>query len=518
MIGAAFRALLALCALGLCSAAHGRTYVLALGNDVGQPQEVELRFARRDAERFAQVLRQVGGVRPTDVVFVGDGGADEARAALANLTERLAREGNAQDAALVVYYSGHADAVGLHLGRTTLTYETLRAAVRDAPAAVRVLIIDGCRSGGATRVKGAAPAEPFDLALDDKLAVEGLAVMTSSAAGEDSHESDRLGGSFFTHHLIAALLGAGDHNADGDVTLTEAYTYAYHHTLQASGRTARLQHPTYHYDLKGRGDFVLARPAHADGLGQLVLAHPVRHLIWLDDAQGPLAAEVVPDRPYAAVSLAPGRYFVQARHPEHYTEYTVRLGRADRADLARVKGQRVAYARLVRKGGAVRSAHGLLLLAGSRLPVLHGRAMAPEAVLGYTLDLPWLTLGLRGRYAQGADTVDGLDLTERTVGLGLTAEHVFDVTGWLSLGLGLLAEGAWTRQRLTGEVRDGQALIFGALGSAEVPLWGGLGLRLEGGPVTHVFPAATVDNGAQTGTALASRVTGQAALGVTWRF
>ena len=37
-------------------------------------------------------------------------------------------------------------------------------------------------------------------------------------------------------------------------------------------------------------------------------------------------------------------------------------------------------------------------------------------------------------------------------------------------------------------------------------------------PVTHVFQAATIDNGAQTGTALTSRFTGQGALGVTWRF
>lgn len=196
----------------------------------------------------------------------------------------------------------------------------------------------------------------------------------------------------------------------------------------------------------------------------------------------------------------------------------MRLGRDGRADLGRLKGQRVAYARLVRKGGAVRSAHGLMLLVGTRAPVFSGRAVDPETVLGYTLDLPWLSLGLRGRFTRSVDTVDGVQITEQTIGLGLTAERVFDVTRWLSLGLGILAEGTATNQALPTDDREGYGLVFGALASAELPLWRGLGLRLEGGPVTHVFRAAVIDNGAQTGTAITSRFTGQAALGVTWRF
>lgn len=512
------RALLVALVLLPLWAQAARTYVIAIGNDVGRPDEVTLRYARTDAERFARVLRRLGGVRATDLVSLGNADAAQAQLAFEAVATRIAAESTRQNTAVVVYYSGHADALGLHLGDSTLTYAALRATVQAIPAAVRVLVIDGCRSGGLTRVKGAAPAESFALDLDDQLAVQGTAVMTSSAAGEDSHESDRLGGSFFTHHLVSALLGAGDHDADGKVTLTEAYTYAYHHTLQASGRTSALQHPTYRYDLKGRGDFVMTRPGDAPGNGTLKMVAPVRHLVRADRADGPLRAEVVPDRAGGQVSLAPGTYFVQARHRDHYREYTVRLSRDETVDLGGVPSHRVTYARLVRKGGARRAAHGLMLLVGSRAPILDTRPWAPEPVLGYGLDLPWATLGLRGRFSQTETTVDGLPITERTFGAGLTIERVFDLSRWLSLGVGLQAEGFRLAQALPEADRATWGVAFGGLLSLEVPIAGPVSARLEGGPVTHVFKRATVRNGAQTGDGLTSRITGQAALGLGVRF
>jgi hypothetical protein len=498
--------------------AQARTYVLAVGNNLGRADEVELRFARQDAQRFAGVLQRLGGVRAVDVVALNGATAEGFQQALAAISRRMQAEARPAEAALVVYYSGHADAVGLHLGDTTLPYQALRAQVTAAPAAVRVLVLDGCRSGGLTRVKGARAAAPFTLALDHKLAVEGLAVMTSSAAGEDSHESDRLGGAFFTHHLISALVGAGDHDGDGQVTLTEAYGYAYHHTLRASGRTATLQHPTYSYDLKGRGDFVMTRPRAATGSAQLKLGAPVRHLIRAGGASGPLHAEVVPERAGATISLPPGPYFVQARHRDHYLEYALRLARGTAQDLRGTPNQRVAYARLVRKGGATRASHGVLLLAGTRAPVLAGRGPELEATLGYTLALPWASLGLRGRHQQGQDTVGGRTIQQRSLGLGLTLERVLDLGSSLSVGVGLITEGIHETQQLPTETRTGWALVFGALLSAEVPLWGPLNLRLEGGPVTHVFPLATVQNGVQTGTTRTSRISAQGALGLGVRF
>ena len=44
-------------------------------------------------------------------------------------------------------------------------------------------------------------------------------------------ESGDIEGSYFTHHMLSALRGAGDRDGNGVVTLAEAYQYAYAHTL-----------------------------------------------------------------------------------------------------------------------------------------------------------------------------------------------------------------------------------------------------------------------------------------------
>lgn len=149
--------------------AGARTVVVSIGNDVGKADEAMLRFAERDAEAFGALLRRLGGVRPEDMVVVTGGNADDVRGVLDDVAARLASEGGEADTALIVYYSGHADATGLHLADSVLPYDELEARVTEARAGARVLLLDSCRSGGVTRVKGARPAEAFDLRLDTHL-------------------------------------------------------------------------------------------------------------------------------------------------------------------------------------------------------------------------------------------------------------------------------------------------------------------------------------------------------------
>ena len=167
--------------------------------------------------------------------------------ALESLGRHIAADRAADPAAqtlLVVYYSGHADAEALHLGGSRLSFGELTDAVEAMPVDVRVLVVDACRSGGLTRVKGATPAEPFAISTEDRLAATGTAIITSSSAGEDAQESDDLGGGVFTHHWVAGLLGAADTSDDGAVTLTEAYRYAYAQTLRSTSLQPVVQHPT----------------------------------------------------------------------------------------------------------------------------------------------------------------------------------------------------------------------------------------------------------------------------------
>ncbi len=504
-------------------AAAGELFLVSAGNNLGRAGDLPLRYAERDAAELAAVLQRLGGVPAQNTVLVLGEDADALRRVVLEQNARI-RQQPRPGSVLVVFYSGHADASGLHLGESTLAFDELRAIMLGSPAAVRLLVLDSCRSGGATRVKGLREAEPFEIRLEDRLQAEGLAIITSSAAGEDSHESDSLRASFFSHHLVTALRGAADADGDGQITLDEAYRYTYQQTLRSSGRTLQLQHPTYQYDIKGKGELVLTRLTHdRNRSGRLALAEPGLYLVLEQEEGGPVAAEVVVERGGARLVLPAGRYFVQRRTPDHYVEYRVALDAGQELDLGREDGRRVEYARLLRKGGGEGGVEASLFAYGAaRGEVLGGEVVAPGALLGVSLDLPWLSLGLRLRWARsGLESPDGLvQSTQDELGLGLTAVRVIDLPH-VSLSVGLLVEGAWHHQafetRGVADPRSSWSFGFGALAGLDVPLGAGLELRLEAGPLAWVYDQAVLEGGAARGAETRAAITWWAAGGLAWR-
>ncbi|MEY4583146.1 MAG: hypothetical protein RL701_7849, partial [Pseudomonadota bacterium] len=200
------------------------SHLIAVASNVGFFDEPELRFAEQDARAMRDVLKQFGGhERLHEHMLLG---ADATR-----LEHTLKHLHLTPNDALYVYYSGHADKDGLHLGTTVLPFDTLKALVESLPARVKLLVLDACGSGQITRIKGGRPAPPFSIAIDDRLNIAGTAIVTSSADSEDSQESDELGGSFFTYHFLQGLRGAADRDHDRLVTLNEAFGYASRQTL-----------------------------------------------------------------------------------------------------------------------------------------------------------------------------------------------------------------------------------------------------------------------------------------------
>jgi hypothetical protein len=125
-------------------------------------------------------------------------------------------------------------------------------------------VLDACQSGAFSQVKGAQPRAAFSYNSVARLRTSGVAVMASSSASELSQESDALGGSYFTHHLMVGLRGAGDRDHNGVVSLAEAYGYAYERTLLATARTAvGQQHVTLETSLTGQGEVPITYPAEA---------------------------------------------------------------------------------------------------------------------------------------------------------------------------------------------------------------------------------------------------------------
>lgn len=502
------------------------TWLVAIGSNVGEPDELALRFAERDAQQFADVLRQQAGVTSRRTLMLLGEDAAAVRRALQDLNAEIRGQVVAgQPSALVVFYSGHADAGALHLKGSVLPLDELRKIVQGSAAAVRLLVVDACRSGTITRVKGVQATETFAIQLEEPSVAEGMAILTSSAAGESSQESDRLRGSFFSHHLVNALRGAADRNGDGRVTLTEAYAYTYDQTLRSSGRTLELQHPTYAFDVKGREDLVISTAGTPQGqTGRLRLGDASLYLVAEEREGGPIVAEVSPSHAQAQLLLPVGSYFVQQRLRSEYREYQVRLAAAADIVLQQQPYRSVQYDRLVRRrGGSGARVHGLTLLGGVHGALVAGEDVAGQLVLGYGVDLPWLSIGarVRGSLASGA-SVDGLVAQEHyELAAGLLVQRFVDLR-YLSFAFGLYAEGVYHRQEFRSDrqltARNAFGFGFGGLLSLEVPLGRGLGLRVEAGPLTELFPQAAIENGAQAGQSVASPFTFWAAGGLAWRF
>jgi len=502
-------------------------WVIAIGNNVGLPDEAPLRYAERDAVEVATVMQKHGGVPASNAVTILGQGELVMRAVLAVTAERIRT--SSPDALVVVFYSGHADARGLHLAGDTLPFAEVERLVAALPAKLRVLVIDACRSGGVTRVKGVRSANEFAIESADSLATRGLAVITSSTAGEDSYESERLRASFFSHHFVTGLRGAADANGDQQVALDEAYRYTYDQTLKSSGQARALQHPTFRLDVRGRGEVVLTRLDDDPRSARLVLPEPGTYLILEGSPSGPIIAEANAARSGTEVLLAARRYFVQARYARHFLEYDIRLSAGAKVSLGATEGRRVDYARLVRKGGGERRAvHNLRLHGGARGETLAGLGVSGELTLGYGLDLSALSLGLRVRYmpeaSLGEPSPDGLERHHSELGVGLDARRFFDLPG-LSLGVGLLLEGAWQHQRFSRDIagtvvesRDGFAFSFGLMASLQVPLVGGLQLELDGGPLAVIQRASTISQGAPRGDETRPAITWFASGGLAWTF
>jgi hypothetical protein len=296
-----------------------RRFALAVGDNVGDRDDEPLRFAGADARAFVETLEEVGRVAHGDAVLLLDADAASLSTALDGLRARLAAAGSAGQ--LFVYVSSHADAGDLHLVGSHFSMERLNAFMKEVPASVAVLVVDSCRSGSLTRLKGLKPLTGFsvNLELPD---VRGRVVITSSGANEYAQESDRYSGSYFTHHLLSAMRGAADLSHDGLVTLQEAYSYAYRMTVETTFATsAGTQHPSYLVDLKGQGDLVLSDLNHVDGRLSLNVADAGQWIVARQD--GDLVGEFEKAAGRAVFALAPGRYKLRMRDGDKYRETSV---------------------------------------------------------------------------------------------------------------------------------------------------------------------------------------------------
>ncbi|MDB4959921.1 MAG: ICE-like protease [Myxococcales bacterium] len=390
-------------ALAVCTtaAAETRRVAVVIGNNAGDDTKASLRYAELDADKLARVLVELGGVAPGDLFLLQGKDLRALESTLGRAKARIAGYRGRLDHVIVIFYfSGHSDGVALELGHDRFTFAALRDWLRDAGGDVRLAVVDSCKSGALLASKGGTPGPAFHIRLADELASTGEALLTSSAADESALESREIGGSFFTHHLVSGLRGAADSSGDGRVTLTEAYQYAYKHTIATSGATLEgPQHPTYDYRLSGEGELVLTE-----------LASPSASLTVSDDFDRALVVDVVRAQVIAElghgdptrIAIEPGRYTVRTWRGGRTFEATIAVAANQQRIVASnelaattlvgssTKGDLTVEPRHVRAieigvaaGGQAAIAKQVALLdslhADVRFPALHGAFLAIEA-------------------------------------------------------------------------------------------------------------------------------------------
>ena len=461
---------LGLALLTSAASAEITRYAVIAGNDTGVEGDVPLRYAGADAAKVYEVLDSLGEFRPENMVLLQGRTGSELSRVLISMNARIRAEGSAgRDAILFVYYSGHADSQALHAGGERLDLELLQRLVQGSSASFRVLVLDACRSGSLTRVKGAEKTAPFPVLLDAGLSGEGLALLTSSTSDEDAQESDELRGSFFTHYFVSGLRGAADRNGDGSVSVEEAYGYSYQHTLRASSQTLYgTQHPTFRFDLKGKGavplTWVSARPGRG---GHMAFPPGHAYMLFAGDEQGPVVAEVGEHDARRVLALESGTYFVRGRARDHLLEGLIELAPGQTLALLESQLSPVEYARLARKGGTERArAHGPWLGYQLRTALWSGASPCQGVRAGYGVALREITLGASLGACRSVFDNDVLEARADELGLDVSAAHVWDFSA-VSLSFGGAAGASWLRQRFDTKGRapgrDSLGLSLGAL-------------------------------------------------------
>jgi hypothetical protein len=495
-------------------------HALIVGSNAGGRGQTALRYAERDAGRMAELLRDLGGFPAEQVELVLGPSRSQLERALDTLASRVASESAAgRSPRVVFYYSGHARASALNLGREEMPLADLRRRLLGLSSGLTVVVLDACQSGAFSRVKGADPAADFSFNSLARLSSKGVAVLASSSASELSQESDRLGSSYFTHHLMVGLRGAGDTSRDGRVSLDEAYRYAYHQTLVATTATAvGAQHVSLEVDLVGKGEVAITHPAAADAHLELPAALVGEVLVERRSARSVMAEVHKAKGQMVRLALPGGAYRVMVRTPKadhlRRCDLTLRRGAARRLDLDGC--DRVALVSETAKGGAAFTGPRVSVELGAgpaftiddeyvdRLEAFgfqeqeelfpsHASIALMVAVHPYLEVVGELSSLGQGKYSRDTDT--HLHYDWDTTALGVHARGRYPVAGWLHPYLQVGGGLATSKETFTdpgggGDTTRHYGWHAGAAAGLELMPWTHVGFFSQLGVVT----APVIDN------------------------
>ena len=252
-----------------------------IGNRAYKYDVPQVTYAHRDAEAFRRYVVDVLGFDPENVIHQKD--ADKAtmervfgnRASLtgSELWRHLHPDGISD---VVVFYSGHGipglndkrgyllpvnahpDTAELNGYPIDVLYENLVKLKEKKDVRSVHVFLDACFSGdsGGGRLIGSTSAIRVAPLIKESEGLDKLTILTAASGKEVASWDKAAKHGLFTHHLLNALYGGGDVDADGQVTAVEAKAYLDRYMTRAARRTfGRVQNA----ELRGVETAVLAR-------------------------------------------------------------------------------------------------------------------------------------------------------------------------------------------------------------------------------------------------------------------
>lgn len=211
-----------------------------------------MQFADRDAVQFAEAIKRTG-VDPANVrLLVGP--AATASAIKAAIGTWLARSATDRDT-VYIFYSGHglverdfkesyllgSDSDALDPYATAVSLSDLKHVLNQRLRAGRILFFADPIRRDLFQDSPEASTAYVDAIKQLAASRQGVTALLANGAGEFSREGNAWGGhGVFAKHLVDALASGSDTNADGVVTLDEAFDYLF---AKVAADTSNKQHP-----------------------------------------------------------------------------------------------------------------------------------------------------------------------------------------------------------------------------------------------------------------------------------
>ena len=224
------RILLSLILLTMVCAAHGRTYLVAVGvnNYSYFGGKVEnLTAAKSDAYAVAELY-----VRKSNAEYMLLCDKNATTGSILNAVRRMAQSAGPNDR-LVFYFSGHGYRNGVVGYNGQVSFADIRKALGQSKSGTKIMIVDACNSGG-SRKSGKTGSSAYNSAKKSD-----VMLFLSSRDNETSKEIPYKGHGLFTYWMLRGLEGEADTNRDGKVSAKEIYNFV--HTSVT--KSQKNQHP-----------------------------------------------------------------------------------------------------------------------------------------------------------------------------------------------------------------------------------------------------------------------------------